>query len=196
MDKWILVATFLLYFFFQNWLGSISLITHYRFTGWSVPTVCALYPDSQTVETLRSACIFMCRLVMLSFKKAFWDKQCNFWPGFNVRVQPRQCFLQSPIFCETANIWKFTSFCVNILITVLFRVLNIKLNSVKLTFWTATSSHQVMGMSLTKVWVNVAIRWKSASVSQNRMNREHLSIKLAIPLKPRVICDHMVNFNQ
>ena len=48
---------------------------------------------------------------------------------------------------------KFTSFCVNILITVLFRVLNIKLNLVKLTFWTAISSHQVMGMSLTKVWV-------------------------------------------
>ena len=43
--------------------------------------------------------------------------------------------------------------CVNILITVLFRVLNINLNLVKLTFWTAISSHQVMGMSLTKVWV-------------------------------------------
>ena len=43
--------------------------------------------------------------------------------------------------------------CVNILITVLLRVLNIKLNFVKLTFWTAISSHQVMGMSLTKVRV-------------------------------------------
>ena len=39
----------------------------------------------------------------------------------------------------------------NILITVLFRVLKIKINLVKLTFWTAISSHQVMGMSLTKV---------------------------------------------
>ena len=29
----------------------------------------------------------------------------------------------------------------------------IKLNLVKLTIWTAISSHQVMGMSLTKVWV-------------------------------------------
>ena len=36
---------------------------------------------------------------------------------------------------------------------VLFRVLKIKLNLVKITFWTAISSHQVMGMSLTKVWV-------------------------------------------
>ena len=37
-----------------------------------IPTVCAFYPDSQTVETLRSACIFMCRLVMLFlFKKHF-----------------------------------------------------------------------------------------------------------------------------
>ena len=44
-------------------------------------------------------------------------------------------------------------FSVNILITVLFRVLKIKINLVKLTFWIAISSHQVMGMSLTKVWV-------------------------------------------
>ena len=31
--------------------------------------------------------------------------------------------------------------------------LKIKLHLVKLTFWTAISSHPVMGMSLTKVWV-------------------------------------------
>ena len=48
---------------------------------------------------------------------------------------------------------KFTSFCVNILLTVLFWVLKIKINLVKLTFWTAISFHQVMGMSLTEVWV-------------------------------------------
>ena len=36
-----------------------------------ISLLCAFYPDSQTVETLRSACIFMCRLVMLSFKKRF-----------------------------------------------------------------------------------------------------------------------------
>ena len=47
--------------------------------------------------------------------------------------------------------FEFTSLCVNILIPVLFRVLNIKLNLLKLTFWTAISSHQVMGKSLTKV---------------------------------------------
>ena len=35
----------------------------------------------------------------------------------------------------------------------LVRALKIKINLVKLTFWTAISSHQVMGMSLTKVWV-------------------------------------------
>ena len=29
----------------------------------------------------------------------------------------------------------------------------IKINLVKLTFWTAISSHQVMGMSLTNLWV-------------------------------------------
>ena len=41
---------------------------------------------------------------------------------------------------------------INILITVLCRVLKMKIK-VKLTFWTAISSHQVMGMSFTKVWV-------------------------------------------
>ena len=49
---------------------------------------------------------------------------------------------------------KFTSFCVNILITVFLRVLKIKLHLVKLTFQTAISSHQVMGMLSKKceVW--------------------------------------------
>ena len=138
--------------FFQNYLGSISLITCYRCIGWSVPTVCAFYPDSQTAETLRSACIFMCRLVMRSLSKAFSGKQCNFWTGFNVHVQPGQCFLSSPLFCETAYIWNLHHF-VSIFFSVLFKVLKLKLNLVKLTFWTAISSHQVMGMSLTKVWV-------------------------------------------
>ena len=66
------------------------------------------------------------------------------------------CSLVS-VFCSrlfSANQLTF-EFCVNILITVLFRVLilKIKINSVKLTFWTAISSHQDMGMRLTKVWV-------------------------------------------
>ena len=43
--------------------------------------------------------------------------------------------------------------CVNILTTALFRVLKIKIKLVKITFRTAISSHQVMGMGLTKVWV-------------------------------------------
>ena len=72
------ISSIFVRFIFQNYLGSISLITRYRCTGSSVSSVCAFYPDFETVETLRSACIFMCRLVMLSFKKAFWDKQCNF----------------------------------------------------------------------------------------------------------------------
>ena len=43
-DKWILLEAFLLDFFFQNCLGSISLITHYRCISWSVPTVCDFLP--------------------------------------------------------------------------------------------------------------------------------------------------------
>ena len=42
--------------------------------------------------------------------------------------------------------------------------------------------------------MNVAIRWKSASVSQNIMDREDLSIKIAISLKPRVLCEQNGNF--
>ena len=64
----------------------------------------------------------------------------------------------SRLFSVKQHNLKFTSFCVNILITVLFRVLKIKINLVKLTFWTAISSHQVMGMSLTKVWVLIFTR--------------------------------------
>ena len=86
-----------------------SHVTDVR-VGLSVPTVCAFYPDSQTVETLRSACIFMCRLVILSLSKANLGKQCNFWTGFNVHVQPGQWFLPSPFFCETANIWNLHHF--------------------------------------------------------------------------------------
>ena len=110
MGQMDLISSIFVRFFFQNYLGSISLITRYRCISWSVPTVCAFYPDSQTVETLRSACIFMYRLVMLSLSKSFWDKQCNFWSGFSVHVQPGQWFLQSPLFCETANIWKLHNF--------------------------------------------------------------------------------------
>ena len=64
------ISSIFVRFIFQNYLGSISLITRNRCIDRSVPTVCAFYPDSQTVETLRSACIFMCRLVMLSLLKS------------------------------------------------------------------------------------------------------------------------------
>ena len=48
---------------------------------------------------------------------------------------------------------KYIILC-HVLITVFFRVLKIKLNLVKVTFWTAISSHQVMGMLSKKceVW--------------------------------------------
>ena len=60
------IMSIVVIFLFKNYLGSISVTTRYRCIGY-VPTVCTFYPDSQTVETLRSACIFMYRLVMLSF---------------------------------------------------------------------------------------------------------------------------------
>ena len=155
---------FLLDFFFQNRLGSISLITHYRCISWSVPTVYDFLPwFSNSGDTQISVYIHV-----TSFKKAFWDNQCHFWPGFNVHVQPGQCFLQSPLFCETAIIWNLHQ-VVSIFFQFLFRGLNIKLNLVKLTFWTAISSHKVVGMSLTKEWVMENIpRW-IWSFSWNRL---------------------------
>ena len=146
--------------FFSSYLGSISLIARYRCTGWSVPSVRALYPDSQTVETLRSACISMCRLVMLSFKKSILGQAVSFLTRLQCTCAALSVFSAVTTFLWNSYYLRFTSFCVNILITVLFRVLNIKLSLVKLTFWTAISTHQVMGMSLAKVWVMENIpRW-------------------------------------
>ena len=61
------ISSIFVRFIFQNYLGSILHLQMYRL----ISLLCAFYPDSQTLETLRSACIFMCRLVMLSFKKRF-----------------------------------------------------------------------------------------------------------------------------
>ena len=72
-EKWTLLAAFLLDFFSK--IIWESLITDQTLQI-SVPIICAFYPDSQTVQTLRSACIFLCNLMMLSLSN--WDKQCNF----------------------------------------------------------------------------------------------------------------------
>ena len=141
---WILLAVF---FLFQNYLG----ITDHTLQMYMLisPHCLCILPDSQTVETLRSACTFMCQLIVCLYQIAFWDKQRNFWPGFNVHVQPGQCFLQSPIYCETAEIWNLHHF-----VSCSYRVLKIKLKLAKLTFRTAISSHQFMGMLSKKceVW--------------------------------------------
>ena len=51
------------------------------------------------------------------------------------------------VFCSR-HLLKFEIYIIlcQILITVFFGVLKIKINLVKLTFWTAVSSHQVMGV--------------------------------------------------
>ena len=60
------------------------------------------------------------------------------------------CSLVSVFCCRQFSVkqlnLKFTSFYVNIFNTVFLRGLKIKHNLVKLTFRTAISSHQVMGM--------------------------------------------------
>ena len=146
-------------FFFQNYLGSISLITRYRCIGWSIP----LFVHSTLIlkqwrhwdQHVYSCTVWSCCL----YQKAFRDKQCNFWPGFNVNVQPGQCFC-SRLFSVKQITFEIYIILCEYLITVLFRILKIKINLVKLTFQTAFSSRQVMGMSLTKVWVMENIpRW-------------------------------------
>ena len=72
------ISSIFVNFFFQNYLGKIALITRYIGRGWSIVTACAFYPDSQTVETLRSA-LYSCAVWSCCLcQKAFQDKQCNF----------------------------------------------------------------------------------------------------------------------
>ena len=149
-DKWILLAAFLFDFLFQNYLGIIDHWSHVTnvFADQSPLFVRSTLIRKQwrhSDQRVYSYAVWSCCLYQL----AFWDKQCNIWPGFNVQMQPGQCFLQSPIFCETAEIWSLHHF-----VSIFFRVLKIKLNFVKLTFRTAISSHQVMGMLSKKceVW--------------------------------------------
>ena len=104
------------------------------------------------METLRSACIHVPFGHAVFIKKHLRTSSVIF-----DQVSMYMCSLVS-VFCSRLFSVKQLTFeiyifCVNILFTVLFRVLKIKINLVKLTFWTAISAHQVMGMSLTKVWV-------------------------------------------
>ena len=85
--------------------------------------------------TLWSACIYMCCLIMLSLSNSI----------FNVHIQPGQCFMHSPLFLVTARIRNLRHF-VSIFSLQFFRVLKLKINLVKLTFRTAISSNQVMGV--------------------------------------------------
>ena len=69
-----------------------------------------------------------------------------------MRVQPGRYF-----FCSRHLSVKQLTFEIYIILCQychsFILVLKIKINLVKLTFLTAISSHQVMGMRLTKVWV-------------------------------------------
>ena len=110
-DKWILLEVFLLDFFFQNCLGSISLITHYRCISWSVPTVCDFLPwFSNSGDTQISVYIHV-----TSFSKSILGQSVLFL----TRLQCT-CAAWSVLSAVTTFLWnsyhlKFTSSCVNIL---------------------------------------------------------------------------------
>ena len=79
------------------------------------------------------------------FQKAFRDEQ------YTDQASMYMCS-QVGVFCSRHFSVKQLTFEIYIIlcqifITVLFRVSKIKINLVKLTFWTAISSHQVMEMS-------------------------------------------------
>ena len=58
------------------------------------------------------------------------------------------------VFCSCLSSVKQLTFEIYIILCQYsYHSFKIKINLVKLTFWTAISVHQVMGMSLTKVWV-------------------------------------------
>ena len=63
------ISSFLL---FRNYLG----ITDYMLQMYMLisPHCLCILPDSQTVETLRSACIFMCRLIVCLYQIAFFGQ--------------------------------------------------------------------------------------------------------------------------
>ena len=69
-------------------------------------------------------------------------------------MQPGQCFSAVANFSVKQLKFEIYIILCHVLITVFFRVLKIKLNFVKLTFRTAISSHQVMGMlsKMCEVW--------------------------------------------
>ena len=73
MGPMIFISSF---FLFQNYLG-ITDHTLQMYMLISPHCLCNL-PDWQTVETLRSACIFMSCLIVCLYQIAFWDKQRNF----------------------------------------------------------------------------------------------------------------------
>ena len=96
--------------------------------------------------------------------------QTNKQTCVTVQCAPSKHITLDPCWSSAGFGLKFTSFCVNNLSTVLFRVLKIKINLVKLIFWTAISSHQVMGMSLTKVWVMYCIVYMSIQTKCLKFN--------------------------
>ena len=109
-DKRISLAAYLLDFFKIIW-NDWSLITRYRCIGWSVPTVCAFYLHLQTVETIRSQCIFMCRLINnLSLSNSILGQGSVISDRLQCTRATWSVFLQSPIFCIIAWIWNLHYF--------------------------------------------------------------------------------------
>ena len=66
-------------------------------------------------------------------------------------MQPGQCFLSRLFSVKQLTFEIYTILCQYSYHSFIKGSKNKKM--VKLTFWTANSSHQVVGMSLTKVWV-------------------------------------------
>ena len=124
-------------FFPQNYLGLFTdhTLQMYRLVS---PHCLSILPYcANSGDSLRSAYIYMCRLVMVLYQIAFLGQ--TVYSMYTCRLVSVFCSRQFSV--KQLNL-KLTSPCVNILITVFFRVLKINIILMVLTFLTA-SSHQV-----------------------------------------------------
>ena len=100
-DEWILLAAFFVSIFCKiTWKYLTDHTLHISLLI-SPHCFCILLWYTNSGESLCSTRISMCRLIMMSLSKAYWHKQCNFWPGFNNSLVSFFCSFNFS--CETAE---------------------------------------------------------------------------------------------
>ena len=94
------ISSIFVRFFFQNYLGIIDHWSHVtEISADQSPLLVhsTLIRKQWKHSDQRAYLCVVWSCYMYLYQIAFWDKQCNFWPGYNIHVQPGQCFLTQPI---------------------------------------------------------------------------------------------------